>query len=367
MATTTEQGIPDRASPSSDTAAGALEPRRTRGVVWWASFGVLALGVQAWTYGTWIASGDATPQSTGADDVPTITRIWAVSHQVVAIVGLVVALVWIVRKCRRERRLTFAALFTLGWMSVWWLDPVVNFARTVFFYNSAFVNLSSWTEHVPGWISPNGGHLPEPILFTGLLYVWFLPALAAVGALAMRLARRRWPRLSVPATIAVGYVSLLVLELAFEVVWIRLELFAYPGTVHAVSIWGGERWQFPVYESIFWGGMLTAMASLLFFRDDRGRSVVERGIDRVRVTGATRTLLRVLAVIGFANVMYVAVYLVPINTVNLYVDRTPDGYPTYLRNDVCGEGTQYACPDPELPLPLPDSEPVPPPAETGTS
>lgn len=342
--------------PEPVTAAPeALAPRRTRGVVWWAAAGVVSLAVQAWTYATWIASGDATPQGTGADPVPTITRIWAVGHQVVAIVGMVVALTWIVRRCRAERRLTFAALFMLAWMSVWWLDPVVNFTRTVFFYNSAFVNLSSWTEHVPGWISPNGGNLPEPILFTGLLYVWFLPALAASGALAMRLARRRWPRLSVPATIAVGYVSLLVMELAFEVVWIRLELFAYPGTVHAASIWGGLRWQFPVYESIFWGGMLTAMGALLFFRDDRGRSFVERGIDRVRLSGRGHTFVRVLAVVGFANVMYVVVYLVPINVVNLYVDRTPAGYPTYLRNDLCGPDSDVTCPDPRLPLPLPDS------------
>jgi hypothetical protein len=54
------------------------------------------------------------------------------------------------------------------------------------------------------------------------------------------------------------------------------------------------------------------------------------------------------------------VYFIPIIALTPYADAVPDGYPTYLTNGMCGEGTEYACPGPNVPIPLPESGPLPP-------
>jgi hypothetical protein len=74
---------------------------------------------------------------------------------------------------------------------------------------------------------------------------------------------------------------------------------------------------------------LTATAALRFFVDDRGRSFVERGAERV--DGATRRTLalRLLAVIGFVHVAALA-YDAAMNATVPFTDPT-EAYPTYLQ------------------------------------
>jgi hypothetical protein len=88
---------------------------------------------------------------------------------------------------------------------------------------------------------------------------------------------------------------------------------------------------------------------LRYFRDDRGRSVVERGVDAMVASTRKKNLLRVLAVTGFINVVFVTFYNLPIQFFNLHVDTMPT-HPTYLRSGLCGEGTPYSCPGPEVPI-----------------
>ena len=125
-------------------------------------------------------------------------------------------------------------------------------------------------------------------------------------------------------------------------------------------MWGGRTYQFPLYEPFFVAPVLTAMGALRFFRDGKGRVAIERGIDQVR--GSRRRVggLRVLAFVGFINLISLATYAVPMNLIGLHVDPFPEAYPTYLVNDLCGETTDYACPDPELPLPVRGGQPVKP-------
>jgi hypothetical protein len=102
---------------------------------------------------------------------------------------------------------------------------------------------------------------------------------------------------------------------------------------------------------------------LRYFRDDKGRSVVERGADSLAASNKWRTALRAFAVIGFVNAMFV-VYNVMMSFIALQIDQTPAGYPEYLRNGLCGPGTAWACPGPDVPIPMNGNVVQPNPAST---
>jgi hypothetical protein len=135
-------------------------------------------------------------------------------------------------------------------------------------------------------------------------------------------------------------------------------MYAYPLTIHELSIWGGETYQYPLAELMIWPMVWTAMASVRFFKDDRGGTFLDRGLEEVRSKRA-QPAVRTLAVLGFGTVAML-VYYVPMVALTPYADAVPDGYPSYLTNRMCGEGTQYACPGPKVPIPLPESGPLPP-------
>ena len=340
---------PELAAVSRPT--DSVERRKARPIVFWAVLGAAFVLLELWIYGSWIGTGEATRVGTGADPVPTATKVWAVFFQASGCALTVAAIVIVVRQSRRERRLSWDAMMVIAWVSLYWQDPLINYTRHIYFYTSAMLNFGSWVERVPGWRSPNGHLLPEPLLFSGNAYFWMGPMATVVACFAMRRARARWPRLGVPGTILAGLAAMAVLDLALEVIFIRTQLYSYPGAIRELSVWGGKRYQFPIYEALLWGSVWTTMGALRFFRDDRGRSVVERGVDRVRASTRARTALRVLALVGVANVAML-IYSGAMNYTGLYADKFPAGYPSYLKNGQCGVGTRYECAGPEVPVPM---------------
>jgi len=104
--------------------------------------------------------------------------------------------------------------------------------------------------------------------------------------------------------------------------------------------------QFPIYEALPWGGLGWApLMVLAYFRDDRGLTVVERDVDRMRIANAGKTVLRILAVVAVTNTCYLA-YNIAINWVGFSIDN--DGshaYPSYLINGLCDD--RIPCPGTE--------------------
>ncbi len=352
-------GTASRTAPEAPRPA--LQDQRVEAAKLWAFLGGALVLLELYVYGAWIARGEATPTRTGLDPVPTATKTAAIVLQTVLVVGAIAILVWVVRKCLRERRLVFDAVLLIAWAGLFWQDPLINWVRPLFFYNSYLANLGVWVLNIPGWNSPNANFLPEPLLLIGCFYLAFGMFMTIVTCNVIRLAKRRWPSFGIVRLIAVAFVFMFVCDFIAELIFVRTELYAYPGAIRALSLWGGERFQFPLYEPFFVAPVLTAMGAVRYMRDDRGRTVVDRGIDNLRVSSRRKTGLRILAFIGFVNFVSLLTYAVPMNIIGFHIDETPAGYPTYLRNDLCGEGTPWACPGPDVPIPLRDSDVAVPP------
>lgn len=147
------------------------------------------------------------------------------------------------------------------------------------------VKLGTWTlGSMPGWMRPKGSNLVEPLLLiivgcTIIACSLCFPVLAILNK-----CKQRWPALSKFRLALIGIVILIALDTLFESLLLRTGVYAYPGGIREITLFAGETEQFPMTEGIFYGGLAIGMTmALLLYRDDRGQTFVERGIEKRRV------------------------------------------------------------------------------------
>lgn len=332
----------------------------------WGALGGASVLMAVYVFGSWVGSGDPAATTTGGDPVPGTTKAWIWCYQVAGIIFLVAFAVAIARAWRRDRVITLTGAVFIAWTVCLWVDPAtLNFLRTQMLYNSYAVNVGSWGPHIPGWVSPNAGLLPEPLIaYSGVYGAQVILALLAMDV--MRRVRRKHPEMGPAGLMLRSLGVLMVVDLVLEVLLIRAEFWAYAGVVQRLSLWGGERYQFPLYEPLFFGGINVLIGAMLFFKDDQGRSFIERGtlFRRQRQAKDVTSTSRILTVTGFVTVVYLG-YTALMGFFGLYGGPYPEGYPSYMMNGMCGPGTQYECMAPTVPIPLPDSGPLPPRKDPG--
>jgi hypothetical protein len=132
-----------------------------------------------------------------------------------------------------------------------------------------------------------------------------------------------------------------------------LGMYTFPGAIQSLSINAGTYYQWPIYEGLMWGGVQAALCCLRFFTDDRGRTVVERGLDNVRGGFAKQQFVRFLAIFAAISASFFVFYIVPAQFMATHADPWPEDVQkrSYFTSGLCGEGTDRPCPDPSLPIP----------------
>jgi hypothetical protein len=321
-------------------------PRRP--VVGWAVFGGACTLLASSIYIRWFTSGDARPVASGPDEVSGSTEVWIWIFQVCSPLFALVAVTHAVRSSRRLGRLSFDAMLVIAGAVAWWHDPLINWLRPSVFYNAELVNLGSWSEQIPGWISRNARFHVEPPLLIGACYLWLGLTFAVIASNAMRQAKARWPDLRPVHLAGISWLAVFPLEFLLEVLVIRVELVAYPAAVKPLSLWAGTTHQMPVYGMVLWSGVLASEGVLRYHVDARGWSPVEQGADRLGLSERVRTAVRLLAVVGAVHASALT-YDATMNVAGLYAGAV-DEWPTYLRTQHCGPGTPSACPGPDAPI-----------------
>lgn len=344
--------------PGAKALAEGFAQPQFRPVVWWAGIGLFWVIVQMTGYIGWIGSSDFNPVPVGTDPIPAwmIPLIRGIEATSVTVFALVT--IYVIRTCVRERGLSTEAILYFTGASILWQEAVYNWPRTNFLYNGYFFNMGNWTEHLPGWMNPTSANNPVPLLFIGFAYVWNPLISALVVNLVLNKLKVHKPDLSLLAMIGIAFVTCSLMDTVMELAFLRTQLYAYPTTIHALSLWGGETYQYPLYESLTWPAVMATWACVYHFRDDKGRTIVDRGVDRVK-TVRLRPWLRALAMIGLINSAYMVHNAISF-FLSVQADAAPAGYPSWLLTGQCGRGTDYECPGPNVPLSLPGSPPIPP-------
>jgi Spirocyclase AveC-like len=331
-----------------------IETRRAKPVKWWAGIGVLAVALMAYAWIDWLASGDAHATATGATPMPTWQVITARSWEILfGGWALVTIYAFLIRPWRQKRGLTLDGMLLIAWGSLWALqDPWLSYAQGWFSYNAEFVNLGCPQCHIPGWMDAGTrAHLPEPLFFMPGMYIGVFTSSLLLVNWIMRAAKRRWPALGTMGLIGIAWALMALSDLVLEVIWLHNGLYAYSGAYRPLTIFAGHQYQFPLYEAVLWGGMWASMVCLRYFRNDRGETIAERGLDRVKAGRRGKSLLRLLAIIGIAQT-FMLVYNIGIGFGGLHAGPWPKDVldKSYLTAGMCGPGTNIACSDPRVPI-----------------
>ncbi|MHB8694648.1 MAG: spirocyclase AveC family protein [Solirubrobacteraceae bacterium] len=357
MATSTSPAqLPTTAAPGDSTRPRApeLPVRATPAITWWALIGGIFLVIEAWVLIRWVTGPYFHHVSTGPSTPPTWMKAAMITWQAVGIPIALALVYWLlIRPWRRDGRITTDGLLVVAFFLVSWQDPLSDYFNQWFTYNAYLVNMGSWVQDVPGWLSfGTPGHmLVEPILWMPFVYVLAFWLVTLFGCWAMRQAHARWPNLGTLGLICFAFVASMIFDVVFEgLIIMPLGFYNYAGGHLALFPRAYNR--FPLHEAPIAAFLWTGFAALRYFKDDKGLTVVERGIDKLKIGTGRKNLMRFLAICGMVNVLYLLGYNLP----NAFIGANSHALPadllsrSYFLDGTCGPGTNRACPGPGTPL-----------------
>ncbi len=312
-------------------------------IVWLARLGGVFLVFQLYVYLRWIFSDRFTPTPSGPDPIPASSMFWIRFWEIGCVAAGIGLVWWIVRKARAEREFPALGVFVVAWLLAAWQDVGVNATRPVFAYNSGFFNMGTWGEFIPGWVS-KGAENPQPIIYFLASYIVLTPlAIMGIDTVIARL-RRTAPRLNKAGVMAVMLVMFVILDIVLEQFFHRVGLWTYLRVDGDWAIFSGTLYQFPLYEGVFFGGVVSVLSIAIYcFRDKNGRMISDIGIEKL-ANKRTLPLVRILALSAVFNLIML-VFMLGFNLVNQHADTQPaEPIPSYLHHNMCGVGPNPPCP-----------------------
>jgi len=339
------------------TRVATIEPPYRPPVRYWAMAGAAIFAFITYVMVRWITGPNFRSIPTGPTPVPGFMKVAIITFEVITPAAALAIFYWaLVRPWRRERRITTDGLLVICYLSLWFQDPLSAYTGNYFNNNAYLLNMGSWVNEIPGWMPttrPGTGIVESP-LFTAGTYVWMMfVASMSCCALMARLKARR-PTISTATLLLASWTAMFVFDLIFEgLVFMPLGIYQYAGGWGSFSLFSSTYHKFPIHEAVFFGALMTAVASLRYFKNDRGETLVERGIDRLHATSGRKLMLRFLALFAGCHLIYLFVLNIP---VALIVGAHPGAWPadlqrrSYLMGGICGDGTTIACPGPDIPL-----------------
>jgi hypothetical protein len=289
----------------------------------------------------------------GADDPPGWMKANLIFWQIVSPLAAAILLaVFVVRPLWRNRTLSSDGIFLIAFSTLWFQDPLCNYAGSWVTYNTWMFNRGSWHASAPGSVSfaAPGHMLAEPLLLIPALYIYFFWLACIGGAWVMRKTAARFPSAGKLTLIGVCLLTMTLFDLVLEgLIWMPGGVWSLPGGIPV--LFPGTYHQFTVNEWIPVSATLAAVSCIRYFRDDRGMTLAERGADDLRVKPRTRLLVRVLAVTAIVHVAMLCCYTLP----NIFFGMNARAWPvdlqdrSYLTDGICGPGTDRMCPGPHVP------------------
>ncbi|MUL65880.1 hypothetical protein BOO86_15500 [Mycobacterium sp. CBMA 234] len=333
----------------------------SRPILWWAGAGVALLGFQVFVLARWVLGPNFTSTDPGPDKLPQWQSVIFTVLQIgVPAAAVVLLYVSIVRPWRQQGRLNTDSMIALSAAMVFFWDMSMSYTSVSLFYNSHLINRGAWANGSwPTWTSPNANKLPEPLLIVPPAYTALVFSQVIVILWLLRKAKARWPRLGIAGTIVTIIVGLTITDTLVEGLVLRTGAYAYPGGIRAITLFAGETYQIPMSETVLFGGFgLGAIACLSHFRNDKGQTIVERGLDTLKFGAKGKQAAKFFAIYGAIHLAFLVLYMVPQQWFATHSDPFPSGYPSYMVNDMCAAGVDgHTCPGPGVPMPRPSNNP----------
>jgi hypothetical protein len=310
----------------------------------WAALGALFVALQVYVFGAWISSDSFRATEVGPDPIPSISLLGVWVYEVLSLATLIIVIPWFIIGIRKTGKLDHFRLLMIGFLATYWSDPWLNFLRPMFTYNAYAFNRGCWCEFIPFWQSANGSRIAEPLLIDAPAYFFSFAGTVWAALWSMRKAQQRWPGISHFGLGLTAFAGVWISMGLLDVVATRVLHFdAWPGAFHAASFWGGEFYQFPIYEFLLFPTIFVVCAFLIFRAAPNGEIAIERGIDALPWQGTrAREAVRILAFVGLCNMLNLG-YTTALGVHALGVNPWPANTPSWLANEQCGTITGQDC------------------------
>jgi hypothetical protein len=317
---------------------------RRSAIVLWGAAGAVILAVIVQGLVRWLISGERRPTPAGPDHYDHLVILRAV--EIVSglfLLGMLYLLV--VHPLLVRRRFEFDGMLLIGCVLVHFIDPVFNYFSPTFLQNSHSVQWGSWANFIPGYASPSGdAGFVEGVLWAAALYGLFGVCAAMAGCWILQRIRAWRPGITNVASYAMLFGIFAVIDFVLENFFVRSEIYIFWGSWSDLTLWSGELYQFPVYETALACIYALGFVWLRDTRDARGLSVVEQGALELRVSARLRPAARFCAITAFSLVWGVVSYFGPFNYLAMKSDTYPE-LPSYLQGGAfCGTAGSDPCP-----------------------
>jgi Spirocyclase AveC-like len=347
--------------PQLRAGADDSVPPSWRPVLAWAAAGAVLLVFEIVVLARWVFGPNFKSTPPGPDQISSAHQILFTVVQIGVPLAAVAALYfWVARPWWRERHVTTDGMLTLAAGMIFFWDMSMNYTSVSLLYNSHLVNRGAWANGSwPSWISPHANYLPESLFVTIPGYVALVFSQVVLVLWILRKIKARRPSLGVGTSVLIIFVGLVVVDTIIESLLLRSGIYAYPGAIRAITLFAGHTYQVPLSETVLFGGVaLGAIACLSYFRDDRGQTVVERGLDKIRVGAKSKQLIKFLAIFGAVHLAFLVLYMIPQQWFAVHSDPFPSEYKSYMINNMCAAGSDgKTCPGPGVPMPRPGTGP----------
>src|SRR5262249_10308318 len=138
-----------------DSESVYAQPRASSNPVQaWALAGGAILAVQLYVWAKWVTGPYFVRVPAGPSDPPTWMKTILVTWTGVIMLGLPVALYYVViRPWRRERRITTDAMLMGAFGLAFFQDPLLNYLNSCLTDNTWMFNRGSWVRKVRRWVT----------------------------------------------------------------------------------------------------------------------------------------------------------------------------------------------------------------------
>src|SRR5262249_45292553 len=289
----------------------------------------------------------------GPTPVPTYMKVAIIFFEVISIPAvLAVIYFFVIKPWRRDGKLSVDGAMVIAFSTLWFQDPLATYSGHWLTYNAWSLNFGSWVNSVPfaSAKAAPGAMLVEPILIVPAAYMYCFVIAMFFGSWVMRRARNRWPHMSAVKLAAICVVALWAFDIILEgIIFMPLGVGQSPGG--PLNIFPHTSHKSPITEMLTAGSAFAAVAILRFFKNDRGETLADRGVESLKVSDRRKSVLRALAMVGAVNVLFFGLY----NVANTWTATRMADWPvdfqsgSYLTNGLCGEGTDQMCPGPAVP------------------
>lgn len=323
----------------------------------WIANGVFWFLFASYVWGAWILGPDFKENTFGRDAATPGYVLWIRCVEVASILLAIWQLAQFVFLPKlRTGRFSMDGLFFLACWTLYLQEPWINYNNHQFLYTTVSFNRGSWCNYIPGWNSPNAELIPVGSIIWFTSYLTLVGLWIFAGSKFMRWWKSKRPDVSPLELILTTFLVFIPFDFLLEYMILSTGLFNYASTVPQLTLWAGQKNQFPVYEIVIWCATLTAWSSVRYFTNDRGETWAERGLSNIKFpTEGLKTFTRFVVIMGSLHLLFLLIYNVPY----LYFSTKGGAFPPYEPyriGGLCGPNTNFDCPGLSVPVPKRDSD-----------